>query len=86
MNGRRQTAWTTLLLLMIVGGIVFAYLGEVLMAYVPALTRWGAGTMVGVPAISFNLAVIKFSFSLLVKVNLFTIIGFIAGYFVFRRL
>ncbi|MGE5453749.1 MAG: DUF4321 domain-containing protein [Methylocystaceae bacterium] len=86
MNTRQATNWTTLLLIMLTGAIIFAYLGEILITYVPIFTRWGAGSMVGIPAISLNLSVIKLSFSLLVKVNLFTVVGLVAGFLVFRRL
>jgi len=86
MNGRQSAQWVTLLLLMLVGALIFAYLGEVLIAYIPALTRWGAGAMVGIPSVSLNLSVVKLSFALLFKVNLFTVLGLIAGFLVFRRL
>ncbi|MGE5380313.1 MAG: DUF4321 domain-containing protein [Methylocystaceae bacterium] len=82
----RHTSWSMLLLLMVVGALIFAYLGELVVAYVPGLARWGSGSMVGVPAVTLNLSVIKLSLSLLIKVNLFTVLGLITGFLVFRRL
>lgn len=86
MSGHRTANWATLILLMLVGALIFAYLGEVLIAYIPALTRWGAGAMVGIPSVSLNLSVVKLSFAFLFKVNLFTVLGLIAGFLVYRRL
>lgn len=74
------------MVLILVGGIVFGYLGEFLAAYVPFLAKAASGNFVGIPAVSLNLMVVKLSFSLLVKANLFTVVGFIAGYLVYRRL
>jgi len=85
-NGRHSSNWGMLLLLMLAGSIITAYLGELLIAYIPLLSRWGSGTMVGIPAVSVNLAVLKLSFALQLKLNLFTVLGFLAGFLVFRRL
>lgn len=86
MNGRHSSNWGMLLLLMLVSAIIFAYLGEVLVAYIPSIARLSRGNMVGIPAVSINLAVIKFSFALQFKLNLFTVLGLISGYLVYRRL
>lgn len=78
--------WASLLLLMLLGAIIFAYLGELLIVYIPMLSRWGAGSMVGIPAVSINLAVVKLSFAFQFKLNLFTVLGLIAGLLLYRKL
>ncbi|MGE5455398.1 MAG: DUF4321 domain-containing protein [Methylocystaceae bacterium] len=84
MNSRYN--WASLLMLMLLGAIIFAYLGELLIVYIPLLNRWGAGAMIGIPAVSINLAVVKLSFAFQFKLNLFTVLGLLAGLLFYRRL
>lgn len=68
--------------LLLVGGLLGSLLGEALSVYIPFLAK---GTEIGFPATPINLHVVKLTLGFLLKVNLMTVLGFLLGFFLFRR-
>jgi hypothetical protein len=86
--GRSQSypGWAVLLLLMIIGGIIGGWLGETLVKIWPHLNMLGVMHRVGIPAFTIDLHVFTITFGFMLNVNIFTIIGFIVAYLVYKRL
>ncbi len=77
-----QSPWI-LAVLLLIGGLLGSLLGDVLGAYLPILRQ---GTQVGFPATTLNLHVVTLTLGFLLKVNLMTVLGFLLGFFLFRKL
>lgn len=77
-----QSPWI-LAALLIIGGLLGSLLGEALGVYLPFLRK---GTEIGFPATVLNLHVVKLTVGFLLKVNLMTVLGFLLGFFLFRKL
>ena len=77
-----QSPWI-LLVLLLIGGLLGSLLGDLLGGYLPFLRK---GTEIGFPATTLNLHVIKLTLGFLLKINLMTVLGFLLGFFLFRKL
>lgn len=77
----RQSPWILLVLLM-VGGLVGALIGQALQGVVPALTT---GKDLEVGPVSLDLVAFKLQFALVLRFNLASILGFAAGFWVWKR-
>lgn len=78
--------WQVLLLLLVVGGIIGGWIGDAVIGLWPALGILGKVQSVGIPEFSLNLKVFSFTFGFMLHINLFTILGFILSYLVYKRL
>lgn len=78
--------WQILLLLLVIGGIIGSWIGDAIISLWPAANILGETKSVGIPAFSLDLKVIYFSFGFMLHINLFTIIGFIIAYLIYKRL
>jgi len=77
-----QSPWI-LAALLLIGGLLGSLLGEALGPYIPLLRK---STEIGFPATPLNLHVVKLTLGFLLKVNLMTVLGFLLGFFLFRKL
>lgn len=78
--------WQVLLLLLILGGIVGGWVGQALVNIWPALAVLGQVKSVGIPQFSLNLQVFSLNFGFMLNISLFTIVGFVLSYFIYKRL
>ncbi|MGB9792482.1 MAG: DUF4321 domain-containing protein [Thermacetogeniaceae bacterium] len=74
-----------LVILLVLGGIFGSLIGEVLSG-VPGLAFLGIGRSVGLPVTTLNLDILAFTFGFTVKVNLISLLGFVAAFIIYRRL
>lgn len=78
--------WTVLLLLIVIGGIIGGWLGETLVRIWPHLNTLGVIHKIGIPAFTIDLHIFAVTFGFMLNLNIFTIIGFIVAYLVYKRL
>jgi hypothetical protein len=83
-KGRSYPGWQIFILLLVLGGIIGGWIGDATQSLWPTAKLWASSRSVGIPNFSLDLGVIDFSFGLMMHLNLFTIIGFIAAYVVFE--
>ncbi|HWP97183.1 MAG TPA: DUF4321 domain-containing protein [Syntrophomonadaceae bacterium] len=82
----RNPTWQVLLILLCVGGIAGAWIGELLEKLVPSLAILGRLQTIGVPAFTLDLKVFAVTFGFTLHLSLFTLLGFALAYLVYRRL
>jgi hypothetical protein len=75
-----------LLFLLIIGGVVGAWIGEWLVSFRPALGTWISSDLLGFSPFTLNLKVLTITFGLAVKLNVFTILGMIGAFFIYRKI
>lgn len=75
-----------MLLILLVGALLGGWLGQILVHFVPALGNLGSSTSVGIPRFSLDLGVIALSFGLTIKLNLFSLLGMVGAFFVYRQM
>ncbi len=88
MAGRSRTypSWPLLLLLLVLGGIIGAWIGDVVVKIWPGLSLLRHVYNIGLPTFSMDLHVFSLSFGFMFKVNFFSIIGFILAWVLYRLL
>ncbi len=85
-KSKSYPSWQLLLILLVLGGIIGSWIGEAILRVWPALSELGYTQSIGLPSFILDLKVFTLSFGFMLHINLFTILGFIIAYFVFRRL
>ncbi len=85
-NYRSYPGWPVLLMLLVVGALIGGWLGEVLVKLMPALAELGQVYKVGIPHFTLDLQVLSLSFGLTLKLGLFSLLGIIGSYFVYRNM
>jgi hypothetical protein len=83
---RKGSSWSILLLLLVFGGIIGGWVGEALTRVWPAVAGLGKTQSIGLPTFTMDLKVFTLHFGFMLNISLFTIIGFILAYLVFKRL
>lgn len=78
--------WQVLLLLLIVGGIIGGWIGDLVVGLWPALGVLGKVQSVGIPDFTLNLQVFSLTFGFMLHISFFTLLGFILSYLVYKRL
>lgn len=86
MDGRHNTSWKILLLLLTLGGIIGGWIGEAVLRLCPALVMLGKTQSVGLPNFFLDLKVFTLNFSFMLNINFFTIIGFFLAWLLYRKL
>ncbi len=88
MTSRTRTypGWQIFILLLVLGGIIGGWIGDAIVTLWPAANLLGEMQSVGIPTFSMDLGVISFTLGFMMHINLFTIIGFIIAYIVYKRL
>ncbi|WP_296864034.1 DUF4321 domain-containing protein [Thermosyntropha sp.] len=79
-------AWQVLLILLILGGIVGGWIGNAIIKLWPELAFLGVSQSIGIPKFTIDLEVFTFTFGFIIYINLFTLLGFVIAYIVYRRL
>ncbi|MGI6549918.1 MAG: DUF4321 domain-containing protein [Syntrophomonadales bacterium] len=85
-NYRSYPGWPILLVILIVGALIGGWLGEAIVKLVPSLAEIGQVYTVGIPHFTLDLVVLSLSFGLTLKISLFSLLGLIGSYFVYRRM
>lgn len=88
MAGRSHSysGWPLLLLLIVIGGIIGGWLGETLVKILPYLNTLGVVHRIGIPTFTIDLHVFSLTLGFMLNVNIFTIVGFVIAYLVYKRL
>lgn len=81
-----QNSWQILLLLLILGGIIGAWIGDAIVTLLPNLELLGEVQSVGLPTFVMDLHVFTLSFGFMLNINFFTILGFVLAWLFYRRL
>jgi hypothetical protein len=80
-----RSAWV-LIILLIIGGIIGSWLGLVVGRAWPELALFNQTEVVGLPPTTLDLQVLSMTFGFVLRLNLFTVVGFILAYLVYRKL
>lgn len=75
-----------LLIMLVIGAIVGGWLGAALSRFYPQLSIFQLTETVGLPPTTLDLYVVTLTLGFLLKINLFSILGLIAGYLVYRKM
>lgn len=88
MSGGKQSrpGWIGLVLLLSVGGITGSILGEIMVRLAPGIQSLGAPRNVGLNPATLDLNIFTMTFGFSFSISLFTIIGLVLAYLVYRRL
>lgn len=88
MAGRTRTypGWQWLLLLIILGGIIGGWLGDLIVRVWPGLSLLGNVQSIGLPTITMDLHVFTLSFGFMLHINFFSILGFVIAWILYKRL
>lgn len=85
-GNRTYPGWQILVVVLLLGAILGGWVGEALIKIVPSLANIGHSFMVGIPRFDLDLKVLSLVFGLTVKLNLFSLLGLIAGFLVYRKM
>mgnify|MGYP003747593485 CR=1 FL=1 len=85
-NYRSYPGWPILLLILVVGALIGGWLGEALVKMMPALGEVGHVYTVGIPHFIIDLHVLTLSFGFTLRLGLFSLLGLIGSYFVYRNM
>lgn len=85
-KNRTYPGWQYLLVLLVLGGIIGSWIGDAMLRVWPALYELGRNQSIGLPSFTLDLKVFTLTFGFMLHINLFTILGFIIAYLVFKRL
>lgn len=80
-NSNKSVAF--MIIMLIIGLIIGGFLGAFFGKYLPALSY---GYNLGVSNHTWDLGVLKFTFGFMMKVNVFSVIGIIIAYFLYKKL
>lgn len=83
---RTYPGWQILLVLLVVGGIIGGGIGEFLVKVWPLMSILGQVKSVGIPEFTINLQVFSFTFGFMLHISIFTILGFLLAYLVYKKL
>ena len=85
-RGRSSANWPVLLILLVIGGIIGSALGQLLTKIWPVLQIFGRVYNIGLPAFTIDLQVFTFTLGFMLKLSVFTLLGFIVAYLAYRKL
>ncbi|WP_242939004.1 DUF4321 domain-containing protein [Thermosyntropha lipolytica] len=85
-RSRSYPGWQVLLLLVILGGIVGGWIGNAIIKLWPALSFLGTNQSLGIPGFTVDLQVLTFTFGFMLNINLFTLLGFVLAYILYRKI
>ncbi len=85
-RGRSPANWPVLLILLVIGGIIGSALGQLLTKIWPTLQIFGQVYSVGLPAFTLDLQVFTFTLGFMLKLSIFTLLGFIVAYLAYKKL
>jgi len=82
----RYADWKILLVLLIIGGMMGGWIGEALIKLWPIPAFLGKYYTIGISPVVVDLHTLSLTLGFTLKLNFFSILGFIIAYFIFRRL
>jgi hypothetical protein len=85
-GSRAYPGWPVLLLLLVFGGIIGSWIGGLITDAWPVVGVLGRTQSIGLPAFTMDLKVFTLHFGFMFNINLFTILGFILAYLIFKRM
>jgi hypothetical protein len=85
-RARTYPGWQLLLLLMVLGGIIGGWIGDVIVKTWPGLGLLGNVQSVGLPTITMDLHVFTLSFGFMLHINFFSILGFVIAWVFYKRM
>lgn len=85
-KSRTYPGWQLLLILLVLGGIIGGWIGDAIVKLWPAFSELGRTQSIGLPSFILDLKVFTLTFGFMLHINLFTILGLIIAYILFRRL
>lgn len=81
-----QTGWRMLLLLLILGGIIGSFIGDAIVKTCPSGQVLGRMQHLGFAPFTLDLKVISLTMGLMLHVSIFTLLGFLIAYVLYRKL
>jgi len=75
-----------MVIVLLLGAILGGWLGEVLIKYVPLLSSVGQSYSIGIPRFHLDLRVVSLLFGFTLRINLFSLLGLVVGFLVYRRM
>ncbi len=72
--------------ILLIGALLGNWVGALLVDLLPAFSEVGRVQTIGIPYFTMDLEVISFSFGLTIRVGLFTLLGIVGAYLVYRRM
>lgn len=72
-----------MILMLVVGLVIGGFMGNFFGKYVPALSY---GSNFGVSNHTWDLGILKFTIGFMLKVNVFSVLGLVIAYFLYRKL
>lgn len=85
-RSRTYPGWQILLLLLVLGGIIGSWIGDAIVKLWPFIAELGRMQSIGLPSATLDLKVFSLTIGFMLNINLFTIIGWIIAYWVYKRL
>jgi hypothetical protein len=81
-----QPGWQILMLLLILGGIIGSFIGDAIVKTWPGGQVLGRMQNLGFAPFTLDLKVISITVGLMVHVSIFTLLGFLIAYMLYRKL
>lgn len=85
-RSKSQPGWQILTLLLILGGIIGSYIGDAIVKTWPGGQVLGRIQNLGFAPFTLDLKVISITVGLVVHVSIFTLLGFLVAYILYRTL
>jgi hypothetical protein len=85
-RGRLQPGWQILALLLILGGIIGSFIGDAIVKTWPAGQVLGRMQNLGFAPFTLDLKVFSLTLGLMFHVSIFTLLGFLIAYVLYRKL
>jgi len=85
-RSRTQPGWQILVLLLILGGIIGTYIGDAIVKTWPAGQVLGRMQNLGFAPFTLDLKVFSLTLGLMFHVSIFTLLGFLVAYALYRKL
>ncbi len=85
-RGKIQPGWQILALLLILGGIIGSFIGDAIVKTWPAGQVLGRMQNLGFAPFTLDLKVFSLTLGLMFHVSIFTLLGFLIAYALYRKL
>lgn len=85
-RSRLQPGWQMLTLLLILGGIIGSFIGDAIVKTWPAGQVLGRMQNLGFAPFTLDLKVFSLTLGMMFNVSLFTLLGFLIAYVLYRKL
>lgn len=83
---RGNNRWPVLVLILIIGGIIGAWLGDFLTYLLPGIGFLGKYEMAGIQPFTVDLRVFTLTLGCSMQISFFSIVGWLSAVWIYRRL